>query len=110
MSDDEDDQVVALGKEIFDSISEALNIVSENGWMKIDPDKEPERYTQAKLVWGKALLSATAQHLGIVEAALIMGDGLDQHSVMEVREHWIQAGHQTCINLIHEQQAEDQEN
>src|SRR5258707_14079217 len=109
MGDDPEKRASELAKKIFDKISDALNELSKE-WLHIDPVKEPERYALEKHLWGKGLLAALAQQLGIIEAALIMGDGLDAETVHGVREMWIRAGHRICGEAMEAPKAEKEEN
>lgn len=110
MSDELEQQAARLAKSIFDRLSEVLDEMASDTWGKIDPDKEPEKFETAKQLWGKGLMAALAQQLGVIEGALVMGDGHDLKTVMSVREMWIQAGHRIASEAIEQQRREEQEN
>jgi hypothetical protein len=109
MSDEHEKRASELAKQLFDKFSDVINTESEP-WMAVDAEKEPERAALEKQLWGKALLCALAQQLGVIEAALIMGDGLDSDEVQSVREMWVRAGHRICMNVLEAQKAEAEEN
>jgi hypothetical protein len=109
MSDDAEKRGAELAKDLFDKLSDFINQESAP-WMEVDAEKEPERAMSEKQMWGKALMCALAQQLGIIEAALIIGDGLDDHEVRGVREMWIRAGHRICMDVLEAQKAEESEN
>lgn len=102
-------RVSELAKDVFDKLSDFINEHSEP-WMAVDAEKEPERAALEKLLWGKALLCAFAQQLGIIEAALIIGEQLPEDEVQDVRAQWIRAGHRICMDVLAAQQAEEKEN
>lgn len=99
----------ALAKDLFEKLSDFINTHSEP-WLSVDAEAEPKRAAVEKHLWGKALLCALAQQLGIIEAALVVGDEVPMHEVVAVRERWIQEGHRLCMEVIEAQAAEDKEN
>jgi hypothetical protein len=109
MSDDHEKRTAELAKQLFDKFSDVINTESEP-WMEVDAEKDPEGATLAKHLWGKALLCALAQQLGVIEAALIMGDGLPAEEVQMVREMWVRAGHRICMDVLEAQKAEEEDN
>jgi hypothetical protein len=99
MTDEHEKRAAALAKDLFDKLSDFINNESDP-WMSIDAKAEPARAALEKLLWGKALLGALAQQLGIVEVALIVGAHVPEDLVREVRDKWISSGHQACVEAL----------
>lgn len=95
-----------LAKDLFDKLSDFINEHSAP-WMSVDAEAEPERRALEKQLWGKALLCALAQQLGIIEAVLIIGDQLPDVEVQHVREMWVHAGRRICMDVIEIQKAKE---
>lgn len=98
-----------LAKDLFDKLSDFINEHSAP-WMSVDAEAEPARAALEKHLWSKALLCALARQLGIVEAALIIGDQLPDDEVQRVREAFICAGRRVCMDVLEAQKAEEREN
>lgn len=110
-NDDDDDaeRAAALAEHLFNKLTELIDEEART-CMSIDAEKEPERAAAARSLWGKALLGALAQQLGIVEAALIIGAHVPEDLVREVREEWIRSGHQACVEALEAQRADKETN
>lgn len=106
----EHEQAANMAKEIFDRISDLLNTLSNETWNTPELQADPEKRDREKHVWGKGVLCALAQQLGIIEAALILSDGLDGETTLGVREMWIRAGHRICTEALEAKRVEDAEN
>ncbi len=102
-------QAAALAADLFNKLTDLLDTESA-AWMSIDVEKEPERAALAKQLWSKALMCALAQQLGIIEAALMLGEELPESQVREVREQWIAAGHRFCLDAVTAQNAKEKGN
>lgn len=106
MTDEEKKRATAYAQGFFDKLSELINAES-TPWMSIT---DPDQQMNEKQIWSKALLGALAQQLGIIEATLILVDGLDKDDVQAVREMQIRAGHRVCMDTIEAVKAEQEEN
>lgn len=108
MSQDEEKRAAEMAKQLYDRIAEVINEMQEKQLGHLDV--ESEAFDTEKHLWGKGLLAALAQHLGTIEAALVVGDGLEYDDVHQVREMWIRAGHKIFGEAAEAARADEEEN
>lgn len=108
MSQDEEKRASEMAKQLYDRLAEVINEMQEKQLGHLDVTTE--EFDVEKHLWGKALLASLAQHLGTIEAALAIGDGLEYETVHQVREMWIRAGHKIFGEAAEAAAAEEEEN